>query len=299
MISVIDFEGTSRLASARATEIGIVSLDKNLNVVEEFESLVNPPVEPDRNALKVSKLGKNDLIDAPSFFHLWPNLQPILSNTLLIAHNKQYEINVLRNEFADLGIRQIPPFICTLEWSRKILGSKIPNHTLGTICEYLRIDLNNPHEAISDARATAEVLRILSAKSADLEMEIRRQTKNLVTFSAPSRKPAETLLRNRININKFDSMQFNNAMKRINFLGFTTVVITGVPVQGKDGLGLELKKIGLDYKETPPTKKTAFVVVSNNESGISKIRKAQELNVPLLSESDTAKLISQLKRGRA
>ena len=77
--------------------------------------------------------------------------------SLIVSHNKIYEINVLRNELTDISVKKFPPFICTLEWSRKILGSKVPNHQLATLCDYFGIELTHAHEAISDARATAKL----------------------------------------------------------------------------------------------------------------------------------------------
>ena len=77
--------------------------------------------------------------------------------------------------------------------------------------------------------------------------------------------------------------------------GKTLVVVTGTPDIGKEGFGKLAKAVGLEYRETPPTKGTAFVVQANNAPGMSKIRKAQELNIPVLSEPDALILISKLK----
>ena len=298
MLTVIDFEGTSRLASSRATEIGMVTLSENFNVIKEYESLIKPPVSPDSFALRVSKLTNNELADAPTFKQAWPSIYKHFSNKILVAHNKQYEINVLKNEFTHLGESNFPPFLCTLEWSRKILGNKIPDHQLGTICEYLGIPLINPHEALSDAKATAQLAIVLLKKSPEMSAELTRLLKQRVNFEKPRMLETQPVIRKRIQIKDSDSVQFADALKRFRLLGFTTVVITGKPAQGKEGLGKVLAKVGLQYKETPPTKKTAFVVLSNSDSGVSKIRKAQELNVPILSESDTNKLIAILKEGK-
>ena len=56
-----------------------------------------------------------------------------------------------------------------------------------------------------------------------------------------------------------------------------------------------MAKVGLVYRETPPTLGTAFVVQANISPGMSKIRKAIELGVPVLSESDALLLVEKLK----
>lgn len=295
MITVLDFEGTSRLATARATEIGIVQLDINLKARSEFESLIKPPVKADSFALKVSKLSSNELSNAPTFASVWPSLHPFLSGSILVAHNKIYEINVLENEFADLNIKDLPPFICTLEWSRRILGTKVQNHQLQTICKYLNVPLENAHEALSDARATSLVLIELANKSKALNDEIKYFSTRTVAYAQPKKLNSEPVLRERIIISQSDEIQLEEAKTRFRRLGYTTVVITGVPALGKDGFGKELSKVGLVYKETAPGQKTAFVIKSDHEPGASKIRKAKELGVPVLSESDALKLLERLR----
>jgi hypothetical protein len=75
----------------------------------------------------------------------------------------------------------------------------------------------------------------------------------------------------------------------------TLVVVTGTPDEGKEEFRVLMAEVGLEYRETPPTLGTAFVVQANSSPGMSKIRRAIEIGVPVLSESDALLLVEKLK----
>lgn len=292
---VLDFEGTSRLASARATEIGCVELTDLLKSKSEFETLVNPPIAPDASALAVSRLSKKELAAAPRFEEIWPTFSSLINKKIVVAHNKVYETNVLKNELRAIGEKKMPPMICTLEWSRRTLGHKVPNHTLGTLCSYFDIELNDAHEALGDARATAKLLQELWKLNSDLKKEIETLSNSLVQYSEVGGATFKPVIRERFQSQQGDKASIKSAEDRIVKMMKTLVVITGTPDDGKEVFGEYLSAVGLEYRETPPTKGTAFVVQSNNSPGMSKIRKALELDIPVLSEADCLTLIRNLR----
>lgn len=292
---VLDFEGTSRLASARATEIGCVQLNPKLDTICEFETLINPPVPVESSALSVSRLSKKELANAPIFSEVWPQFATLLSDTVVVAHNKIYETNVLKNELGNIKVRELPPMICTLEWSRKTLGHKVPDHTLGTLCSYFDIELIDAHEALGDARATAQLFRELWNLNPDLKRAVNDLSQNLVSYKIEKVNSVTLATRERFRSQVGDKSAIKIAENRILKQNKTLVVITGTPDDGKEAFGEYLNEAGLEYRETPPTKGTAFVVQSNNSPGMSKIRKAIELDIPVLSEEDCLTLLRKLR----
>ena len=159
--SVLDFEGTSKTSKAMATEIGLVRLNDALEPQEEFETVLRPPIKPLKESMSYARLSMGEINSAPTFREVWPQISKFFSGSVVVAHNKIYEIGVIKNELSVLGEDNCPPFICTLEWSRKIIGSRLNSHTLGRMCSYFDIPLDNAHEAIADARATAVLFRKL------------------------------------------------------------------------------------------------------------------------------------------
>ena len=292
---VLDFEGTSRLPSARATEIGLLSVSESFEILSEFESVIQAPIAPDKSALSVSRLSRSEISSAPTFAQLWPLLRGQLSGKILVAHNKTYEINVLQNELRDISLRQIPPFICTLEWSRKVLGLKVKNHTLPTLCSFFDIELVQAHEALSDAKATAALLRELTKISPALVDEIDALHSQVVTYPEVALHGMQPQARERFHAQETNEDLLAMAFQRVTKLGKTLVVVTGTPDEGKEEFRVVMAGVGLEYRETPPTMGAAFVVQANISPGMSKIRRAIELGVPVLSESDALLLVEKLR----
>ena len=294
-LAVLDFEGTSRLPSARATEIGLVTLSEKFEIESEFESVIKSPFAPFKSALSVSRLSRTEISSAPTFAQLWPLFRSKLSGKILVAHNKTYEINVLQNELRAISIQQLPPFICTLEWSRKILGLKVKNHTLPTLCSYFDIELVQAHEALSDAKATVALLQELIKLSPALVHEIDALNSKVVTFPEVPLNAIEPQARERFHAQETNRDLLALAFQRVTKLRKTLVVVTGTPDEGKEEFRVVMAGVGLEYRETPPTMGTAFVVQANISPGMSKIRKALELGVPVLSESDALLLVEKLR----
>jgi len=102
-------------------------------------------------------------------------------------------------------------------------------------------------------------------------------------------------VRERFQTENGNTVSVDEAFQRVSKFNQTLVVVTGTPDDGKEEFGTYVSSAGLEYRETPPTKSTAFVVQSNNDPGMSKIRRALELGIPVLSESDALLLIKMLR----
>lgn len=252
------------------------------------------PITPLRQSLAYSRLSLKEISRAPLFADLWPNFLHLFSNNILISHNKIYETNVLKNEFSDLGINQIPPFICTLYWARKILKYKVNSHDLETLCSYFEIPLESPHEAISDARATSFLFRKLFALSADLKAEVNSSQGFIKTYESLSISH-QPLMRERFKLDMEDDGLIENLAMKLRISRKRLVVITGTPNVGKEDFAKFLITAGFEYRETPTTQATAFVVQASIKPGMSKIRRAQELGVPIISESQAMELIKKMR----
>ena len=293
--SVLDFEGTSRTSKAFATEIGLVRLSSGLERLEEYESVLNPSVKALKESMSYARLSTGEINSAPTFGEVWPFLSKFFSGTVMVAHNKIYEIGVLKNELAALGESNNPPFICTLEWSRKIIGSRSNSHALGRMCSYFDIPLDNAHEALADARATVVLFKKLLELSPAMVDAVTEAGREVVHFMQQPKQASEPRIRDRFRATEANSIEIDRAFARISVGKKRLVVITGTPDIGKLAFGELLSEVNLEYRETPPTMGTAFVIQANTAPGMSKIRKAQELGIPVLSESDALLIILKIK----
>lgn len=302
MFTAIDFEGTSREGSARATEVAVVGLTESLLIGDSFESVINPPVQPKKESLSYARLSRDQIASAPSFHGIFPSLIPFLCGKVMIAHNKIYEIGVLSREFSDMGIQMDLPFICTLEWSRQILKHKLSNFTLNDVCGYYDIDLLNPHEALADAVATAQVFAKLYNESPSLREYCGEKVSEVVGISSKE-SPMSPQIRERftaVSLGRDDLLEIaaeilsNTKVMRSKF-----VVLTGKILTGQSQLEDSIEKAGLIFKETPPTAGTAFVI-QGHAGGLSKIKKAHLYGRPVLTVPDAFELleiIAEMRNG--
>ena len=169
---VFDVE-TPNAMNHRMSAIGITVMQDSV-ITNEFSSLVNPETHFDAFNIQLTGITPESVMCAPTFFDLWPTIEPLMSGGLLVAHNAPFDMGVLRKCLSQYGIdwRKFADYSCTCAISRKALP-QLPNHKLNTICQALGISLQH-HEAASDSRACAEILRHCMSLGVDVKDFIRR-----------------------------------------------------------------------------------------------------------------------------
>ena len=151
----IDFETATREpTSACAVGIAVVRASQ---VVETRSWLIQPPFnEYEFWNTRVHGIGPDDTELAPDFREVWFELQPILAEGPLLAHNAAFDMRVLR---ALIGSFELPApairYACTVSLTRKALP-QLPSHRLDAVCDHCGIGLVH-HDAASDAEACANV----------------------------------------------------------------------------------------------------------------------------------------------
>lgn len=150
----LDFE-TSDYSADSACAIGLVRVEKGV-IVREYSHLINPPRQRMRFT-EIHGITWADVENMPSFGELWPEISPFFERVdFIVAHNAPFDRGVLNACCETYGIA-VPPlaFRCTVQVARKhflIKPAKLSN-----VCHVLGIELNH-HEALSDARACANIL---------------------------------------------------------------------------------------------------------------------------------------------
>ena len=149
----------------RMSAIGITVLEDGV-VTNEFSSLINP--ETDFDAFNIRLTG----IDAPTFPDLWPQIEPLMSSGLLVAHNAVFDLGVLKKclDYYEIDWKPYARYLCTVQMGRRILPGM--SHKLNTLCDYYGIALNH-HQAESDSHACAEILLRYLESGADVRQHIR------------------------------------------------------------------------------------------------------------------------------
>jgi DNA polymerase-3 subunit epsilon len=157
-ILCIDFE-TADYYSNSACALAMVKIQNN-RIVAEKSILIRPP----RRRIIFSyihKLTWNNLKNQPTFSYHWPGIKDWFDDVdYIAAHNAGFDRGVLFAVLNEIGAdKPKAPFLCTVRMSRLVW--KLHPTKLNLVCSYLGIPLNH-HEALSDARACAQI--ILAAK---------------------------------------------------------------------------------------------------------------------------------------
>lgn len=153
-IVAIDFE-TANYDAHSACQLGLVRIE-NWMICQTASWLIRPPFE-DFVFSDLHGITWSHVETSPDFGKLWQQIEPFLSGAhYLAAHNAPFDQKVLGATCAFHGL-EAPriAFIDTVAVARKTW--KIFPTKLNNVCEYLNIPLNH-HEALSDARACAEII---------------------------------------------------------------------------------------------------------------------------------------------
>ena len=160
MYSVVDIETTGNgYRGQRITEISIFVFDGE-KIIDEFTSLVNP--EQTIPAFITNLTGITDAMvsTAPKFYEIAKKVEEITKDTIFVAHNVNFDYNIIKEEFKDLGFDFNRKKLCTVRLSRKIIPG-LKSYSLGNICSYEGIEIAERHRAKGDAEATVELFRRL------------------------------------------------------------------------------------------------------------------------------------------
>jgi len=147
--TIIDVETTG---GNKMTEISIFKYDGQ-KVVDEFTSLVNPhtPIPPYITAL--TGIDNAMVANAPTFAEIAEAILDITENSIFVAHNVNFDYNIIRNEFKAIGQDFRRKKLCTVRLSRSLVPG-LRSYSLGKLCKSLSIPLSNRHRARGDAEAT-------------------------------------------------------------------------------------------------------------------------------------------------
>ena len=161
----IDFETATREpTSACAVGIAVV---RGGRVAERQSWLVQPPFnEYEFWNTRVHGISAEDTALAPDFREIWFELQPILAEGPLLAHNAPFDMRVLRSliDWLELPAPAIR-YACTVQLARRAFP-QLSSHKLNVVCDHCGITLMH-HDAASDAEACANVaLECVSASGA-------------------------------------------------------------------------------------------------------------------------------------
>lgn len=165
--AVVDIE-TSGLSTRRhrILQIAVVRVEvgaDGVEVVDEWSSLVKLRWPWQRvGPRRVHGIDRRSLRGAPSSADVLRQLGERLDGAVFTAHNVAFDWAFIRSAARRAGVT-LPEVerLCTLQLSRRLDPDRALSHRLADLCLRYAIANDRPHDALFDARATAEVLPML------------------------------------------------------------------------------------------------------------------------------------------
>ena len=166
LFAVVDIETTGGSAkTGKITEIAIVITDGE-SILEEYESLVDPDMFIPSFITNLTGITNQMVEDAPDFKDIAKRVSTLLQDKVFVAHNVNFDYSFVQKQLADAGYPITSKKMCTVRYSRKIVpGHK--SYSLGNICSQFGIKNLDAHRAMSDTKATVQLLHELLRRDYD------------------------------------------------------------------------------------------------------------------------------------
>ncbi|MBL7559947.1 GIY-YIG nuclease family protein [Olleya sp. YSTF-M6] len=179
MYTIVDIETTGgKFNEEGITEIAIYKYDGH-EVVDQFISLVNPERDIQPFVVNLTGINSKMLRNAPKFYEVAKRIVEITEDTILVAHNAQFDYRILKTEFKRLGFKYERQTLCTVELSKDLIPD-MPSYSLGKLVRSLGIPVTDRHRASGDALATVKLFKLLlnkDTKKTIIKDSIRKEPK--------------------------------------------------------------------------------------------------------------------------
>ncbi len=157
MYSIVDIETTGH--SSKITEISVLVFDGE-KVINEYTTLINPECMIPPFITNLTGITNAMVGNAPKFYEVAKKINEITKDTIFVAHNVNFDYNIIHKEFKDLGFDFKLKKLCTIRLSRKLIPG-LKSYSLGALCTSQNIVINNRHRAKGDAEATTILFKKL------------------------------------------------------------------------------------------------------------------------------------------
>ena len=157
---VLDLETTGlSFRTEKITEIGIMKV-KNHEVIDEFCTFVNPEKPIPQRVVEVTNITDDMVKNAPTIEEVLPKVLEFVGDSVLVAHNADFDIGFLKHNCTELGLQLGNTYLDTLRLA-KSLFPEYKKYKLGLIADNLGIKVEVAHRALDDVDTTVKVFNVM------------------------------------------------------------------------------------------------------------------------------------------
>src|SRR6478735_8809854 len=187
---VVDLETTGGSSLTEAiTEVGAVKV-RGGEVLGEFATLVDPGRSIPPQITILTGITDSMVYDAPRIDAVIPPFLEFIRGCVLVAHNAPFDVGFLKAACARLGLPWPGPAVVdTVRLARKVLSkAEAPSVRLSALAALLGARVAPDHRALTDARATVDVLHALFERLGSLGVHSLSELQDASRDVAPERR---------------------------------------------------------------------------------------------------------------
>jgi DNA polymerase III subunit epsilon len=181
-LTIVDVETTGGSPFFnRVIEVGVLRVAHG-EVVETFETILNPGTPIPEFITKMTGIGDDDVRSAPVFDDIKDKLIELCEGSIFVAHNVNFDFAFLAEEFRRVGYGFTADKLCTVRLSRALYPEH-KRHNLSEIISRFNFECARRHRALDDAKVLWDFLQVVSSSfpKEDINFALRRILQTLPT----------------------------------------------------------------------------------------------------------------------
>lgn len=176
--AIVDIETTGGSPDYSAiTEVAIFIHDGK-QIIDSYETLINPNRVIPRYITGLTGIDNHLVEDAPAFEDVAGKIHSMLHDCIFVAHNVGFDYSFIKQGLEWHGYEFNLKKLCTVRLGRKIFPG-LKSYSLGNLCNWAGIQIQNRHRAGGDAEATVKLFEKMLQEDKEnyIETYLKRNSK--------------------------------------------------------------------------------------------------------------------------
>ena len=207
----------------------------NGEFTEEFTTLINPGIPIPKNITALTGITNKMVEDAPSINDALPDFMKFIGSTPLVAQNINFDYNFINNNLqgSNSPFSEIPLYD-TLSLARGFIYF-YNSFSLGSLCDYYGIKIENAHRASADALCTGKLFVYLLQETLSKPLTLIQRIENLFSNSEVyNSKLFTNIIKASVRLNAIDGLmsspvEHNISDNTFEFTGSSNIAIPESP----------------------------------------------------------------------
>ncbi len=188
-------------------EIGAVKVKDGM-IIDSFSSFVKPKNVISSFITELTSITNEMVANAPSIENIFKDFLAFIKGSVLVAQNADFDTGFLYQTMRNQKIEVTRyPCIDTLDLARTLYPEGLKNYKLETIAKYLKVEIEQQHRAIHDARTTTNVFNRMLVDLFNMGITKYKMIDSLIKPEqlAKTKRPTHLciLVRNKVGLKNF------------------------------------------------------------------------------------------------